>query len=298
MHNPAFTMNNVKWSAWEKCCILDGVIYINSSKENDSENMEYYYPFDYYRAPVPEHLVNYILGRKGNSYKGLYLHHLFASLDCSDKEQVKRWVEKFGPLYSPWENFEENGGAKVELFPFYDAYATFKRFMEAGKDFKKLISGDPVQGGELDWDDMIFESREDRLEYTFDSTKPYLAGISPVLVMRYKEPGQRPVLEWDWAIPDLISALYFMLFLDLTTKGGPYKCADPRCGNFFYPEDLRGEPQYCSPECQNRVNQRNNKARKKKVRLLWREGKSPEEIARATGIKIEQITTWVSTFKR
>lgn len=289
MKHSAFSTDSIKWWKWNKCDILkdvDGYDYIVCQESE----MDTYYPFDYYREPVPEELINYILDRNGDSYKGVYLHHLFASLNCSDINQIKRWVEIFGPLNDP--------GNRIDTFMFYSEHDTFKKFIEAGETYRLLIGGRSIPDHELDWDDMIFDSVEDQLEYTFDSTRNYLSGISPVLVMKHKEPGKHPVLEWEWTVPGLLSALYFMLFLDLTTKGGPYKCANERCGNFFYPEDLRGGPQYCSPECQNRVNQRNNKDKKKKVRVLWREGKTKEEIAAATGIKMEQIATWINTFKR
>lgn len=79
----------------------------------------------------------------------------------------------------------------MDTFVFFDMQTTFKRFMEAGETYKALVSGnlDSTQGHELNWDDMIFDSVEDSLEYTFDSTKDYLSGISPVLVMKHKEPG-------------------------------------------------------------------------------------------------------------
>ncbi len=311
----AFNNEYCGWRAWKDCKIEGGIIYASPpggsfSTQVLSERLPGYNIFDYYSTnpdrinpPISEETISYILRDPKINIQNICLHHLFAAIDTSDVEQIKRFVETFGPPYtnSPFNAHclppcssrysEKVEGSYFSALPVTCFIEELKRFQQV------LIMLENWEKARVD--DIVDEHQIRQLEEQITiSIGLYITTISPSLDFKRNPNEKTGKPLWTWRTGTLINALYFMLFMDLTTKGAPYKCADPECNQFFYPIAHHKRTSYCSATCQNRVNQRKNKARKKKVRTLWREGKSPGEIASMTGLKISKVTEWVGTFKR
>jgi len=93
----------------------------------------------------------------------------------------------------------------------------------------------------------------------FDSIiNTVLADISPVL---FTETGG----SMGWNYTSLLSAIYLMFSLDITTKKPPKICANKLCRRIFTPTKETGI--YCSGACQHRARQRRYKQKKKKEEL-------------------------------
>jgi hypothetical protein len=304
---PAFNIKYTYWHAWKSCVIEDGIIYPFPESTNTMDTWEkhwrHYDVFDYYssdpdklQSDIPEKLVSYILMDNKKELRKMSLNHLFASLDVSSMEQIRRFVEVFGPLYY-------GDKRDVRRFP-YGWVRPASMVREYLRLPVKVIQSEHAEFTQLlDNLELFHKIKENKCRSTkkeFEELQwgieadfaNYLDQINPVLVM---DDGN---VEWTWNFPTMLHALYFMSFMDFATRGVPLKCADPYCNNIFFPIQRCNETLYCSQTCKNRVDQRNNAARKKAVRALWREGKSPEEIMNQTGLEVEKITRWISTFKR
>jgi len=89
-------------------------------------------------------------------------------------------------------------------------------------------------------------------------------GIPPVIGARSIEslfgirhgPRQSP-MSIGWSFDSLLSALYLMLYLDLTKGSVIRLCANKLCGNYFVPgKDKRADAEYCCTGCQDRAEKR------------------------------------------
>lgn len=68
----------------------------------------------------------------------------------------------------------------------------------------------------------------------------------------------------SWNFSNLISAMYFMLSLDLSANKVPLQCSNPLCKRFFIPNKTGAL--YCSDTCQNRAKQQRYRAKKKDIK--------------------------------
>lgn len=308
----AFSQDGSHWMAWKECVIEDGIVYPSTKGPVITiDSLEKYEIFDYYSAnpdrinpPIPEQLVSYILNDTKKDIQDICLYHLFAAIDCTDLEQVRRFVEVFGPPYLPPKHNDGllsyalhvdpkllppirllGQGFPINLFVFEQ-----REFIDLINKINLLHKADVSSLNNA----AIYKLEQD-IEVGFFQ---YIGLITPNLKFTRTVGQLMATPAWNWSVPNLISAMYFMLFMDLTTKGPPLKCANPGCNQFFFPVNAKKDTIYCSHTCYNRAHQRNNKARKKEVRALWRDGKSSEEITVTTGLDLERVSRWVGTFKR
>ncbi|WP_140456852.1 MULTISPECIES: hypothetical protein [Priestia] len=65
-----------------------------------STSIESYDPFDYYRNPLPEWMVEHVFGNEKKGRK-MFIHTSFASLDVNNNQQILNWINLFGfPFFS------------------------------------------------------------------------------------------------------------------------------------------------------------------------------------------------------
>lgn len=81
----------------------------------------------------------------------------------------------------------------------------------------------------------------------------YLSKVSPGIDFRKKSH------DFEWNFPNLVSAFFLMLSLDIAADSFPQICANPLCSKYFTP-DKRGTL-YCSDACQNRAKQQRHRAK-------------------------------------
>jgi len=307
----AFGQRGSQWIAWKECIISDGVIYPSGKGPIITSNsLEKYEIFDYYSmgpdstySPISEKILSYVLNDTKKGIQDICLHHLFATVDPSDWEQIRRFVEYFGPLYLPPKYSKGELGDALNVDPkllppirLIGPGFPVSSFIEEQQRFKELI--DMIQIYQNASVIGLTNSQLKELENAIESRfMPYTSLVTPYLRFDRSEDGSTGKPIWSWHVGSLLNALYFMLFMDFTTKGIPLKCANPSCNQFFYPINSKKDTIYCSYTCYNRVNQRNHKARKAQVRALWQEGKSLQEISKYTGLELEKIKRWINTFK-
>jgi hypothetical protein len=308
----AFSQEGSQWLAWKECVIREDIVYPSAKGPVITKNsLEKYEIFDHYSSgpdrfnpTISDKVLSYVLMNKKKEVQDICLYHLFAAVDGSDPEQIRRFIEVFGPLYLPPKDSKGALGDALNVDPkllppirLIGPGFPLSQFIEEQQSFNYLV--DRIQIYQDAVNSCLTVSEIKELERDIELRFfPYISLITPYIRFDRNEGEIISRSVWTWRVGNLLNALYFMLFMDLTTKGAPYKCANPRCNQFFYPIDKYQQTAYCSYTCYNRVNQRNNKARKKKVRELWREGKNSQEIAVVTGLEIDKITRWISTFKR
>ena len=83
-----------------------------------------------------------------------------------------------------------------------------------------------------------------------------LSGVYPEYDIKDMEP--------KWRVSSLLSALYFSLFYMRPNVEITRLCANPKCGRYFTVNRTSAKKKYCCPECANRANQNNYRARHKK----------------------------------
>lgn len=98
-------------------------------------------------------------------------------------------------------------------------------------------------------------SSDGDISYILDE---YLKNIYPSLVFK------NGAFSFSWNFSTLLSALYFMLALDLVENKIPIECQNPLCRRFFIPNKTGAI--YCSDTCQNRAKQQRHRAKVKKVK--------------------------------
>lgn len=94
---------DASWHNLKKMLIADNVIYFITGKSTYEE----YNPVHFYNQPIPQELVNYILGDGLYEQQDIFIHNLFLSLDETNYEQITRWIEHFGLLFPP--GFDRSG---------------------------------------------------------------------------------------------------------------------------------------------------------------------------------------------
>lgn len=75
-------------------------------------------------------------------------------------------------------------------------------------------------------------------------------------------------LAGNWKIPNLLNAMYFSMFFRNASSTIIRKCANPTCSTYFSVLTSDKRRKYCSVQCGNTVNQRNARARKKRIQKL------------------------------
>ena len=85
----------------------------------------------------------------------------------------------------------------------------------------------------------------------------HLQNIAPVLNCG----GLKPSFKGTWKVPNLISAMYLMLYMDMVGGKVVRRCNNETCNHFFSSNDKRKI--YCSPECTSAQTQREYRRRKK-----------------------------------
>lgn len=295
------------WVKWRECHIEDGLI-ISGAKPVAYDLGKYF------RDPLEVRVVDYILGEKRKESRDYYVHHIFASLSPDNLNQIARWHRILGPLY--YDNHElpkqkilavhaMNKG--FELTKFRAEQMLFRWVLNSCISLQKEGMGDSepaVPGTLLEcvkiagisgfedkyrlWADNEISKRILLVQLITHVVEHYLPNVRPTI--RWKEVSQSSLPSWDWEYSNLISALYFMLFAEIT-RGFPHRCANDKCGRYFRPIK-HNSTLYCSATCKNRVDQRKNKDRKREVRKLLKAGKTIKEIAKLTGATEDKILEW------
>ena len=93
-----------------------------------------------------------------------------------------------------------------------------------------------------------------------------------------------------WRCNSLLTALYMMLFVDITRGASTCRCSNEKCRRRFEP--VKPGTKYCCPSCQTTAKTRRSR-KKSEVVSLWSQGKSPEEISNIINIDINQIKQWI-----
>ena len=255
-----------------------------------------YNPFEFYYSPVPQEIALHILsGRRlaGLGEKPFYLHTLWASLDPENTTEIVRFINHFGP---PWVTWDQEFGPEPEdlerplplseiqgelrlfswLISIAAAFSSTKGELRdiLVRGFKDLPGQDLAFDYELELiinaanesDDPIITA-VDVLETVINA---HLRHVAPKLIVGSISEWQEmrelgtvlpPSVNFSWEFDSLLSAMYLMLFLDLTQGKKLRKCAHIYCGRFFIAN--RDDTKYCSPQCQNRARIRRFTLRKK-----------------------------------
>lgn len=131
------------------------------------------------------------------------------------------------------------------------------------------------------------------MHYVSEGVSEQLKGVSPQLSFYY--PSREFIARWD--IQSLLSAMYCMLYMDLTEGKTIRQCHNLNCNKFFvvHPSETRKE--YCSRSCTMVQSQRNRRETIKQTLRMYQEGKPIEEIVKETGRNKEQIKKWIKESK-
>ena len=258
-----------------------------------------YNPFDYYHNPVPDNVVSDILGKRENP-QPVTLYTLFASLDPRNHEQLLKWIYHFGvprfmyqhpqvagecddsfPLVDDLTNVAKAQAYARDVFVDLAPLAFIQDDIEA---FATIIQLSTFQYRSIQFGSADHPVKRSLLRGPY-YPNPYgiqpesqdqvkiNAGIDAMLdnenmviyFNRFLE-GVHPVLRHDgeytltWNFPSLLSAMYFMLALDLKDNITPTQCSNHLCGRYFVAKRKRAL--YCSDTCQNRAKQQRHREKK------------------------------------
>lgn len=265
--------------------------------ENDYYKLEYcshsleerqYSPMDYYYSPVPENKVHQILGTSAP----LKLYLLYSALNSSDDSQICNWIKYFGHSSSV-DSIEAHGDKSVHLVKKcyikwdidYFKFVIFLIKTMQSQDVNMLINllhdiidsppkkpdGEPEMfftyrfGYDIDAQKMKELVCENPYPVATDILSslfvPYIGEstlgirIGPDYKKEKKSKYATPLLSWEY--PNLRTALYLMLALDISQNGNLTNCQNPLCGIIF--NASREDVKYCSAECKNRAKQQRHR---------------------------------------
>lgn len=120
----------------------------------------------------------------------------------------------------------------------------------------------------------------------------YLKNVTPTI--DFIETSQKFIS--GWAAVNLITAMYTMLYMDIVKEKKIRKCGNETCSDYFFIKGNDERMIYCDHSCARQQTQREYR-RRAKVKALFKEGKSPENISKITGIELEKINKWIKVIK-
>jgi hypothetical protein len=216
------------WYSWPCSYIENGWIIV------DSQNVGTYNPFDYVKD-TPLAIVEEILGKK-EIYQPMAIYTLFANLDADNPNQILSWCKHFGlPEYRSGRYSLNEFKLELRYFKnvllLVDAINSFSTDQLINLLLSSRTLGIVISPLTSDEDGI----RRDPIAVAKKELANTINGYikERVWPLFSVQTGGPDLLKLRWRITSLLSAMYFMLGMDMAIRP-PKKCGCKTCQKYLY----------------------------------------------------------------